>query len=135
MGLTHVTVRLEPLTRTGAAWEADFLVDTGAIDCMAPADALAGIGISEEGRNIYQLANGVLEEYPFGFARVSFMGSDTVSKVVLGPSGIEPILGVVALESVGIVVDPVSKTLRQLPAKPLKPAKPLRQVTRNGEAE
>jgi hypothetical protein len=32
----------------------------------------------------------------------------------------EPILGVTALESVGIVVDPANKTLKRLPAIPLK---------------
>ena len=48
------------------------------------------------------------------------MGSETVFKVISGPRGIEPILGRVALESVGIVVDLVSRALRQLPAKPLK---------------
>jgi len=36
------------------------------------------------------------------------------------PTGAEPILGVVALENTGLVVDPVTKTLRRLHAKPLK---------------
>jgi hypothetical protein len=31
-----------------------------------------------------------------------------------------PILGVVAVESTGIAVDPVSKTLKRMSAKPLK---------------
>jgi len=33
---------------------------------------------------------------------------------------IEPILGVTALESVGIMLDPTTKTLKRLPAVPLK---------------
>jgi hypothetical protein len=43
--------------------------------------------------------------------------------VIFGPANAEPLLGVVALESMGVVVDPVSKTLRRLPAKPLKIAR------------
>jgi hypothetical protein len=35
-------------------------------------------------------------------------------------AGSEPLLGVTALESVGIMVDPVNKTLNRLPAIPLK---------------
>jgi len=45
MGLTHVTTQLKNLTLTGQAYEAEFLVDTGAIDCLAPASALRNAGI------------------------------------------------------------------------------------------
>jgi predicted aspartyl protease len=48
------------------------------------------------------------------------MGELTAGRVVFGPEGTEPILGVTALESVGIMVDPVTKTLKRLPAIPLK---------------
>jgi len=40
--------------------------------------------------------------------------------VIFAPEGAEPILGVVALENVGIVVDPVSQRLKRLHASPLK---------------
>ena len=56
----------------------------------------------------------------YGFARIEFIGAETVGQVVSGPSNVEPILGVVALESAGITVDPVTRTLERLPAKPLK---------------
>ncbi len=121
MGLTHVTVRVTPLAgRRKRGFEAEFLVDTGAIDCLVPAAALRRAGIEVEGRDVYELANGQTVEYPYGHARVSFMGSTTVSRVIFGPKGAEPILGVVALESTGIAVDPVSKTLKRMGAKPLK---------------
>ena len=48
------------------------------------------------------------------------MGSDTVTKIIFGPDGVEPLLGVTALESVGIGVDPVSQTLKRYDALPLK---------------
>lgn len=120
MGLTHVTVRLTSLVREGTPYEAQFLVDTGAIDCMASSEELAAARIEPEGKAVYELANGEPVEYEYGFARVAFMGQETVAQVIFGPSGIEPILGAVALENVGLVVDPVSKTLKRLPAKPLK---------------
>ena len=48
------------------------------------------------------------------------MGSETVTKVTFRPSDAESILGVVALESTGIGVDPVTMTLKRMAAKPLK---------------
>ena len=120
MGLTHVTVRIENLMRSGEPYEHEFLVDTGAIDCLAPASVLQQAGIAVEGRDVYELANGEVLEYPYGFARVSFMGSETVAQVIFGPEDAEPILGVAALENTGIGIDPVSRTLKRMAAKPLK---------------
>ncbi len=120
MGLTHVTVRISQLSGNGDPYEAEFLVDTGAIDCMVPEDRLTKAGIQPEGKSMYELASGEPVEYRYGFARVAFMGEETVSQVIFGPPDCEPLLGAVALESVGIMVDPVSRTLKRLPAKPLK---------------
>lgn len=120
MGLTRVTTRVASLAGRKRPYQAEFLVDTGAIDCLASADKLKAAGIKPEGRAVYELANGQPVEYEYGFARVSFLGSETVAQVIFGPPGSEPILGVAALENVGICVDPVSRTLKRLHAKPLK---------------
>jgi predicted aspartyl protease len=40
--------------------------------------------------------------------------------VIFGGADAEPLLGVTALESVGIMVDPVTRTLKRVPAIPLK---------------
>src|SRR5215471_13164238 len=114
MGLTHVTVQMRSLSGRGKAYEAECLVDTGAVDCMAPAERLRAAGIRPEGKAVYELANGEPVEYEYGFARIRFVGSETVAQVIFGPPHAEPILGVVALESAGITVDPVTKTLKRL---------------------
>jgi len=120
MGLTHVTVQLRSLGTANGKYEADFLVDTGATDSLAPATELQAIGVKPVGKTIYELANGSLEEYPFGLVEISFMGEITAGRVIFGPDNAEPILGVTALESVGITIDPASRTLKRLPAIPLK---------------
>ena len=48
------------------------------------------------------------------------MGETTAGRVIFAAPGTEPLLGVTALESVGIIVDPTNKTLKRLPAIPLK---------------
>ena len=120
MGLTRVTVKIVNMASPRRQMEALFLVDTGATDCMAPGDRLRKIGVREEGKMSYELADGTLKEYPYGLARIEFMGETTAGRVLFGAPGCEPILGVTALESVGIMVDPRTRTLRRLPALSLK---------------
>lgn len=120
MGVIHVTVSLRANERTRKKYEADFLVDTGATDCMAPAGALKRAGIRKRGRMAYELADGTTVEYDFGLAEIEFMGEITSGRVVFGPDDCDPLLGVTALESVGIIVEPATQRLRRMPAIPLK---------------
>lgn len=120
MGLTHVTVILKGNQSAKKKYEADFLVDTGATDCLAPASALEKAGIRRRGKMAYELADGRKVEYDFGLAEIEFMGELTSGRVIFGPQGSEPLLGVTALESVGILVDPIKQTLKRMPAIPLK---------------
>src|SRR5713226_8618427 len=120
MGLIHVTVSLRATEKSRKNYEADFLVDSGATDSMAPASKLERAGIRRRGRMAYELADGSTVEYDFGLAEIEFMGELTSGRVIFGPDECEPLLGVTALESVGIIVDPASKRLKRLPAIPLK---------------
>ena len=120
MGLTKVTTKLTSLVTPGASYEEVFLVDTGATDSMAPAAELDGIGVQREGKMSYELANGTVKEYPYGLVRIEFMGEVVGTTVVFGKNDVEPILGVTALESVGIEVDPQNQRLKRLPAVRLK---------------
>ena len=119
-GLTKVTTKLTSLTDPQKSYKALFLVDTGATDCLAPADELEKLGIPKEGRMACELADGSVREYPFGLAQIEFMGETTAGRVIFGDPGAEPLLGVTALESVGIMVDLANQTLKRLPAIPLK---------------
>ena len=59
MGLTHVAVSLFN-SDSPAAYEAEFLIDTGTMDTMAPACELKKIGMQPVGKDIYEMANGEL---------------------------------------------------------------------------
>jgi len=48
------------------------------------------------------------------------MGEKIWANVIFGPDDAEPILGVTALESVGIEMDPRNQRLKRLPAVRLK---------------
>ena len=120
MGLTYTSATVGNLSKQGSPYSGEFLVDTGAIDCLVPANTLIEAGIEVEGTALYELASGEPVEYEYGFARISIDGEETVAQVVFGPDGSSPIIGVVTLENMGLVVDPVTKTLKKLHAKPLK---------------
>ncbi len=120
MGLTKVTTKLTCLGDGGGSYEEVFLVDAGATDSIAPGDELRKIGVAEVGKMSYELADETVRELPYGLVQIEFMGEITAGRVVFGDPGAEPILGVTALESVGIIVDPTNKTLKRLPAIPLK---------------
>ena len=63
MGFTHVTVAVCNLQRSMPAYTASFLVDTGAIVCLASCAELRKAGIEPEGREAYEPANGTPVEY------------------------------------------------------------------------
>ncbi len=48
------------------------------------------------------------------------MGDETVTRIIFGPPECEPLIGAVTLESMGIGVDPISRTLKRMSAKSLK---------------
>jgi len=114
------TTRRIAVVNPNASYEEVFLVDTGATDSMVPASGLDSIGVQREGKMSYELADGTVKEYSYGLVRIEFMGEVTAGRVIFGDPECEPLLGVTALESVGIMVDPANKTLRRLPAIPLK---------------
>jgi clan AA aspartic protease len=123
MGMIHVTVTIRNPVDPDRCWEDLFLVDTGSYDCLVPAKHLHGIGLEPRGVREFDLADGSRVEYQVGGAHIEFMGDYTFGAVIFGPDNAEPILGVTALESVGIEIDPRTQRLKRLPAVRLKSMK------------
>jgi len=122
MGATHVTVTIRNPADPEKAWEGLFLVDTGAVDSLVPKDRLEAIGLNPKAKRIYELADGSEVKMDITTGDIEFMGEIVGGTIIFGDAGSEPILGVTALESVGIVVDPRNQTLKRMPATRLKQA-------------
>lgn len=120
MGATHVTVKIRNPAAPDRSWESLFLVDTGATDSLVPRDQLEAIGLMALGARTYELADGSELRMDITIGRIEFMGEVVGGTIIMGEPGTEPILGVTALESVGIDVDPRNQTLKRLPAVRLK---------------
>lgn len=120
MGTTHVTGTVRNPAQPDRTWEGLFLVDTGAVDCLVPGKRLEAIGLKPGAKRTYELTDGTEIKLGITTAQIEFMGELVGSTVIFGPDDAEPILGLTALESVGIEVDPRSQRLKRLPAVRLK---------------
>ena len=116
MGATHVTVAIRNPAELERVWEGLFLVDTGATDCLVPRQHLESIGLTPRGKRRFGLADGGEVRLDVTGGEISFMGETTWGTIVFGEEEAEPLLGVTALESLGIAVDPINQTLTRLPA-------------------
>lgn len=120
MGATHVTVTVRNPADPEKCWEGLFLVDTGATDSLVPGPHLDAIGLKPRGKRVYELADGSETVMDITVGEIEFMGETVGGTILYGAANAEPLLGVTALESVGIEVDPVSQRLKRLPAVRLK---------------
>ena len=123
MGAIHVDVTIRNPGERSRSWAGPFLVDTGATDSIVPRRHLEGIGLEPVERMVYELADGTRVPMDVGVAQIEFMGKRIGGTVVFGDAEAEPLLGVTALESMGVVVDPGNQRLTKLPAVRLKAAR------------
>ena len=122
MGVMHVDATIRNPADPERSWEGSFLVDIGAIDSLVPRPCLQAIGIEPEGQRRYELADGSEIRTDVAVARIEFMGEFVGGTIVFGDEDAEPLLGVTALESVGVEVDPRNQRWKKLPAVRLKAA-------------
>ena len=126
MGVTHVDVTVRNPAQRARAWTGAFLVDTGAIDSLAPRRNLDAIGLKPTGRRVYATADGREVEMDVAVGELEIMGEISGGVIVFGDDGDEPLLGVTALESAGIEVDPQNQRLKRLPAVRLRGLRQIR---------
>ena len=120
MGAARVTVTIRNPAEPDRSWEGLFLVDTGATDSLVPRSHLEAIGLKPKGQRVYELADGREITMDITVGQIEFMGEFVGGTILFGDADAEPLLGVTALESVGIEVDPTNQRLKRLPAVRLK---------------
>ena len=116
MGATYVDVTVRNPAHRTREWTGAFLVDTGAIDSLAPRHRLEAIGLVPTSRRRYATADGREVEMDVTVGELEIMGALSGGVIVFGDEGSEPLLGVTALESAGIEVDPRNQRLTRLPS-------------------
>jgi len=115
MGLTKMTIRVKADPDTERFFDAEFLIDSGAIYTVAPEASLIAIGIKPREERTFTLANGEKIARRVGFAYFEAVGQGGPAKVIFGQPGDSNLLGATALEALEVALDPVRRELKPLP--------------------
>ena len=89
------------------------LVDTGSSYTMIPAAIMAELGVEPDQTKWFRLANGDVQDFPVGWARIALDGQEDNVQIVFG-SGSRVLIGSMALETFALAVD--AKNHRLIPA-------------------
>jgi clan AA aspartic protease len=88
------------------------LIDTGATYTLLPEDLAQRLGIIPSPRPVrVTLADGSEKDFHLGTVLVRLERREAGATVLIAPLGSAPLLGVEALEALGLAVDPVDHTL------------------------
>ena len=124
MGIMHITATIRNPAEPSRTWSGRFLVDTGAIDSLVPRQHLEGIGLRPKTQRTYELADGRPITLDITSGDIEVLGELTAGVIIFGDPDAEPLLGVTALESAGIEIDPQNQRLKKLPTVRLKELAP-----------
>ena len=114
MGTTTVGVRLANVIDPDRHVDVDMIVDSGAIYSVVPTPILRGIGIEPRRSDTFRLADGRSVRRDIGHALFDIQGRSGPSMVIFGRRGDACLLGMVALEELGLALDPLKRRLRAL---------------------
>ena len=115
-GMGHFRVSIQVGRQDGGRFAAlTALVDTGATYTWVPRDVLERLEVTPEEEWPFVLADGREVRYPVAWTLLRIGGPARPTIVVFGPPGVEPILGVFALEGFRLAADPVNRRLISVP--------------------
>ena len=110
MGETFVTVKLHG--PAGAA-EVKMLADTGSTLSKIDESTAKKVGIAPTASAIVELADGSERERGIAEAEIEIMGDRATVRILIGPDGEEPLLGLTTLETLRLKVNPVTRRLER----------------------
>jgi len=116
MGTIYLDILVRRLPSDPQGETLQFLVDTGAVYTLAPADALRRLGIAPHRTLTLTLADGSKTTREMGGAYFEYQGTGGVAPVLFGAATDMNLLGVTTMEAMGLMIDPLTRDLRQLPA-------------------
>jgi len=115
MGLTSVTMTIRKHKESEQSFEAEFLVDSGAVFSVAPALLLEQIGVEADDEQSFSLANAERITRKTGDAYFEYEDRGGYARVIFGEEGDTNLLGAMTLEACRLILDPLKRELRPLP--------------------
>lgn len=115
MGLTKVILEITNPEDKLKTIKGEFLVDSGAFYTVLPKRMVDKLNLKPQFIQKFGLADGTSIKRPVGNAYVKFEDREIASPVILGKSNDSPLMGALALENMGLIINPFDRTLH--PAK------------------
>ena len=114
MGITTAILKVKEHSKSEKFAEVNFLIDSGAIYSLVPGKILDELDIEPHREMSFSLADGTLMKRRVCSAYFEFEGEGGPAPGVYGEEGDEPLLGATTLESLGLVLNPFSRTLHPI---------------------
>jgi len=112
VGITHITAVVSG--PSGAFRELRLLVDSGTTYSVLPQAVWRELGLKPKRTVDFSLADGTLITREVSECEFELEGESAHSPVVLGEGADEAILGVVTLETLGLLINPFDRSLRPM---------------------
>lgn len=114
MGITAAILNVREHRKSEKFAEVNFLVDSGAIYSLVPGKILDQLDIEPYREMSFSLADGSTLKRRVCSAYFEFEGEGGPAPVIYGEEGDEPLLGATTLESLGLVLNPFTRTLHPM---------------------
>ncbi|RLE99656.1 MAG: hypothetical protein DRJ63_04670 [Thermoprotei archaeon] len=114
MGYTYATVKVCNPRELSRSFKVRLLVDTGSTYTWIKRSKLEKIGVYPSDRRRFKTINNKVIERDIGEAVVECLGKRATTVVVFAEESDHEVLGLHALEGLGLEVDPVSRQLREI---------------------
>lgn len=111
MGLTYIRATAGRPDGRGRPINIRFLVDTGAVYTVLPESTWRALKLKPQRTLEFTLADGTTITRAVSECRFTIEGQRATSPVVLGAQEDGPLLGAVTLETLGLMVNPLSREL------------------------
>ena len=115
MGLTVLDVEVGNPSNPKVTEKLEFLIDSGAIYSVVPAQVLETLGIKPLSEQEFRLADGTKIVRKKGVALFKYGDKIGGADVIFGEEGDSVLLGAFTLEALGLALDPLKRELRPLP--------------------
>ena len=114
MGLTYVEGTVRASGRRRRSKRVRFLVDSGAVYSVLRRDDWRALGLRPDRELEFVLADGTSLERGVSECVFELEGRRATSPVVLGETEDEALLGAVTLETLGLMLNPLNRTLQRM---------------------
>jgi clan AA aspartic protease len=114
MGITAAILRVREHRKANKFADVEFLVDSGAVYSVVSGRILDTLDIEPYKEMSFSLADGTSVKRKISSAYFEYEGEGGPAPVVYGEEGDAPLLGATTLESIGLVLNPFTRTLHPM---------------------